>query len=270
MFKQFNSPLLAEVAKSKRSPKAWWIVPIYLLVFLVGSMTQSSIAVMGLLLVQLKDGFAEFDTSNFMKTLMSSANGAMSPTFMMIALFSTIGTIVITLIYTKYIEERSLSSVGFTPRLILPRYLVGLLIGGSMCAVAVGICLLSNTMSFDGVRADVSWGVITLFFVGFVIQGMSEEVLLRGGMMMSLANRTPIWVAVLLNSTIFAILHLANAGITALSFVNLILFGIFASLYFLRTDNIWGIGAIHTMWNFTQGNIFGIEVSGNPITESWQ
>ena len=27
-------------------------------------------------------------------------------------------------------------------------------------------------------------------------------------------------------------------------------------------DSIWGISAIHTTWNFAQGNIFGIKVSG--------
>ena len=27
-------------------------------------------------------------------------------------------------------------------------------------------------------------------------------------------------------------------------------------------NSIWGICAIHSMWNFAQGNIFGISVSG--------
>ena len=29
------------------------------------------------------------------------------------------------------------------------------------------------------------------------------------------------------------------------------------------TDNIWIVCAAHTFWNFTQGNVFGLEVSGN-------
>jgi membrane protease YdiL (CAAX protease family) len=34
------------------------------------------------------------------------------------------------------------------------------------------------------------------------------------------------------------------------------------AVYLLKRGNIWGAGAIHSMWNFTQGNIFGIQVSG--------
>jgi len=69
-------------------------------------------------------------------------------------------------------------------------------------------------------------------------------------------------VAVILNALFFAALHLGNSGISALAFVNLTLFGVFASVYFIKRGNIWGIGAIHSIWNFVQGNFYGIKVSG--------
>ena len=50
--------------------------------------------------------------------------------------------------------------------------------------------------------------------------------------------------------------------------INLFLFGVFAALYFLRRGNIWGISAIHTIWNFAQGNIFGCKVSGMNMGET--
>ena len=50
--------------------------------------------------------------------------------------------------------------------------------------------------------------------------------------------------------------------------INLFLFGVFAALYFLRRGSIWGIGAIHSIWNFAQGNIFGCKVSGSLSGES--
>lgn len=57
--------------------------------------------------------------------------------------------------------------------------------------------------------------------------------------------------AVIANSVIFAALHLLNPGVAPLAIVNLILFGIFASCYFIRRGNIWGIGALHSVWNLT-------------------
>ena len=44
--------------------------------------------------------------------------------------------------------------------------------------------------------------------------------------------------------------------------MNLTLFGVFASVYFIKRGNIWGIGAIHSIWNFAQGHFYGIKVSG--------
>ena len=75
-------------------------------------------------------------------------------------------------------------------------------------------------------------------------------------------------MAIGLNAFTFAALHLANNGITWLSFVNLILFGVFASVYFLRRGSIWGIGALHSVWNWVQGNFYGISVSGNQVGSS--
>ena len=70
------------------------------------------------------------------------------------------------------------------------------------------------------------------------------------------------WVAVFSNAVIFAALHLLNNGISVLAFINLVLFGVFASLYFIKRGSIWGIGALHSMWNLVQGNFWGLRVSG--------
>jgi membrane protease YdiL (CAAX protease family) len=63
-------------------------------------------------------------------------------------------------------------------------------------------------------------------------------------------------------------LHYGNSGINLLGLLNLFLFGVFAALYFLRRGSIWGISAIHSMWNFAQGNVFGCAVSGNSGMDS--
>lgn len=80
--------------------------------------------------------------------------------------------------------------------------------------------------------------------------------------MISLSNRTSLIIAIIINSVMFSLLHLLNPGITLLAIINIILFGVFASIYVLRTNNIWGACAIHSIWNFLQGNFYGFEVSG--------
>jgi len=57
-------------------------------------------------------------------------------------------------------------------------------------------------------------------------------------------------------------MHLGNSGVTVIAVINLILFGVFAAVVMIKQGNIWIVAGIHSMWNFVQGNLFGIQVSG--------
>ena len=106
----------------------------------------------------------------------------------------------------------------------------------------------------------LSFGFIILTV--FILQGTAEELVTRAWLIPQLAKRTNLKVAIVISSSLFTLLHLGNSGITPLSAMNLFLFGIAMALYLLKTDTIWGIGGIHGAWNFAQGNLFGILVSG--------
>lgn len=68
----------------------------------------------------------------------------------------------------------------------------------------------------------------------------------------------PLCVGIVVNSIVFALLHMANTGISLLALLNLFLFGVFMSVYMVRRGNLWGACAIHAVWNFVQGNVFGL------------
>lgn len=191
-----------------------------------------------------------------------------SDAMMICMLFSDIMMILVILLFCRFFQRRNPSSVGFTRKHIVPEYLAGIVVGFVMFSAAVLIGVAAGAVRVEGFAADIPVGILVVFFLGYMVQGMAEEVLCRGYIMVSIARRYPVWVGVLTNSILFAALHLANDGITPLAFLNLVLFGIFASLYFIRRGNIWGIGAIHSVWNFTQGNFFGISVSGMGNTSS--
>lgn len=179
-----------------------------------------------------------------------------------VMLFATTMTIVVTLLFCKLIQKRKMSSVGFVKKGFLKEYIIGLLVGFVIFSAAVLLCIVTGSLNITGLSSTFSVGIFLLFGLGYMIQGMSEEVLCRGYMMISIARRYPLWLAVLLNSLFFSALHLGNSGISVLALVNLTLFGVFASVYFIKRGNIWGIGAIHSIWNFAQGHFYGIKVSG--------
>ncbi len=195
----------------------------------------------------------------------ASMNIVSNEGFKVFMLISDIAMILIVFGMCALIQKRSPRKLGFTKGNFLKEYGIGLAVGFVLFTVAVLIALATGamTLSFTGGR------VILIFFaIGYMIQGMAEEVLCRGYLMCSIARKYPLWVGVITNAVVFAALHLLNAGIAPLAFANLVLFGILASLYFIRRGNIWGIGAVHSVWNFAQGNFYGIQVSGTGFDTS--
>ncbi len=182
-------------------------------------------------------------------------------------LFTTVIMLVATVFFCRRVEKRSYTSMGFVAKGAVLEYMAGLGIGLALFALAVGFCVLTGQIEISLVDAP-SVPLLVMFFLGFLVQGMSEELLCRSFLMLSLSKGCKLWVCVLTNALLFAALHLFNAGITPLALLNLTLFGVFASVYTLRRGSIWGICAIHSMWNFAQGNVFGISVSGMSQTPS--
>lgn len=109
---------------------------------------------------------------------------------------------------------------------------------------------------------SLAFVVFTIPF--WILQGTAEEVVARAWLLPQLASRTNLKLAILISSLFFTLLHMGNSGLTPLSLVNLFLFGVAMALYLLKTDTVWGVAGIHGAWNFAQGNLFGILVSGQP------
>ena len=184
------------------------------------------------------------------------------------------GTIITTLGYIGYAklkEKRSMASLGFKGNKQLRDYVVGLLIGFAMFSAVVGINLLTGAMTIENNAGNLgTMGIIyiLIYFFGFFFQGASEEIMVRGYLMVNLGAKNKTITAIAITSIIFALLHGANPGISFIALVNLILIAVFFALYVICFDNIWGACAIHSIWNFVQGCLYGIEVSGMNIIDT--
>lgn len=183
------------------------------------------------------------------------------PAYVLINMAVCIMAILICFVFCLAIQRRPVQSMGFRGRDFVLQYVKGLFVGFVLFGAVIVIGMVKGAFRYVGV-VDFAPATLLFYAIFFLIQGMQEEVLCRGYFMVSISRRSAQWVAVVVNAVVFAALHLLNPGINVLSIINLILFGVFASLYMLRTGNIWGVGAIHSIWNFAQGNLFGLPVSG--------
>lgn len=195
-------------------------------------------------------------------------NSLSGSTPLLIALFSTLATVVAVLIYCLAIERRTLTGLGLISHGAAREYVLGLAIGLGLFGLPVLVCMLIGVLTLSPVTVPPSPWLLLLFLLGFLLQGMSEELLCRSYLMVSLSRGWPLWACALSNALLFSLLHSLNPSVTVLSLVNIFLFGLFASLLTLRRGSIWMVGGIHSMWNFAQGNLFGIPVSGQTGTPS--
>lgn len=179
---------------------------------------------------------------------------------LLVTLFSTALATLTVILFCVFIQKRDLPSIGFRKKGAVREYLLGALIGTVLFSAAVGICAMFGAVEIS--LSSCSPLLWILFLLGYFLQGMSEEVLCRGYFMPSVARRNSLALAVFLNSILFSLLHLFNTGISPIALLNIALVGILLSIYVLRRGDLWGACAIHSLWNFVQGNVFGVRVSG--------
>lgn len=174
------------------------------------------------------------------------------------------GFIILTVFrWTRKVEKRPIRTLGFYKENFLSALCKGYGLGLSLFILALAGLVVLGQYQFDSIHLDTYSLAFTLFTIPFwILQGTAEELVTRAWLIPQLAKITNLKVAIIISSSLFTLLHLGNPGITFLSAIDLFLFGVAMSLYLLKTDTIWGIGGIHGAWNFAQGNLFGVLVSG--------
>ena len=258
---------MQETAQTKKG--LLWILEllVFVAVFLVASIAQGFATVPMQLVMLFSDkaymaAVASGDVAKLTEVSMEVTQRLMeSDGYMIGMLLSDIVMMLIVFLFCRFIQKRKLRTLGF----MLKEYGLGMLLGFAFFSVCVLLGVLFGGLKIEGISPEFSIGIFVAYLLGYMVQGMTEEVLCRGYFLGSYARRYPVYAAVLANSLLFASLHLLNSGISVLAFINITLFGIFASIYFIRRGSIWGIGAFHSIWNLVQGNFYGIKVSGTPV-----
>lgn len=187
---------------------------------------------------------------------------------MLLTLCMTAITVAVSLLCVHFIERRPLRTTGLTRRHLLRDYLCGFLLGLAMFSAVILLAWVGGAIRFAGtppVRHPLG---AMLLILGWMIQGFSEELAFRGWLMLSVGTHHRPQTAVLVSALCFAAAHLGNNGVSIPACVNLTLFGIAMSLLMLRTNSIWAAAALHSAWNWAQGNLYGLQVSGIAVGDS--
>jgi membrane protease YdiL (CAAX protease family) len=171
------------------------------------------------------------------------------------------------LIWTRFREKRSFATIGLGGRGWSLRYGRGFILGIGLAVLLVTVAGLLLQMS-GGIPEDgpdmsqLDWSrlmepgvVLPLLMITalFMFQATAEEVAFRGWMMSSLAARTSILIAILVNSVVFGLMHvhvlMSGLGFGLVALSGLAATGVFLSVVAWKEGSIAGASGLHSGFN---------------------
>ncbi len=138
---------------------------------------------------------------------------------------------------------------------------LGLLFGLLLFSLVVGVAAIVDVYNIIGEGG--TGGLVTALIATAILPGFMEEVLFRGILFRWLEEFGGSWFALALTSALFGLGHIFNPNATALSsFAIALEAGVLLGGAYMLTRNLWMAIGLHAAWNFTQGWIFDVPVSG--------
>ena len=173
--------------------------------------------------------------------------------------------IILTLVLLTY--KLAITRLGEHPRddlssrRMLPDLGIGLVMGFLIMALTVGAAAVADIYNITG-RGDSSQLVHELV-TSAIMPAFLEELLFRGILFRWLEEFGGSFVALMLTSAMFGAAHLMNPNATPVAAFGIAIeAGVLLGGAYMLTRSLWLPIGLHAAWNFTQGEIFDVPVSG--------
>ncbi|MFN8387438.1 MAG: CPBP family intramembrane glutamic endopeptidase [Anaerolineales bacterium] len=160
--------------------------------------------------------------------------------------------------FVRVVERRPVSELALTPALReLP---IGVLLGVVLFSLTIAILWL---LGYYQVSAINPLQFVIPWLITGIISGIFEELLMRGILFRILQESLGTWLALILSALVFGGLHLANPNATLWAGLAIAIeAGVLLAAAYVYSRRLWIPIGIHFAWNFVQGGIFGVAVSG--------
>jgi membrane protease YdiL (CAAX protease family) len=141
---------------------------------------------------------------------------------------------------------------------------LGLGAGFLIFSFAVGVAALMGVYRATG-EGDAS-DLLRALIGPAIYAAIFEELIFRGLLFRWIEAFGGSWAALLLTSAFFGAAHLANPNASPIAAVGIAFeAGVMLGAAYMLTRSLWLPMGLHAAWNFTQGEIYDIPVSGTPV-----
>ena len=157
----------------------------------------------------------------------------------------------------------------------LPRLQAGRLWSGAICGcsailLVMGVEAALGWIHFARIASEPRGGIsnkwmIWLQLVPSLRTGFSEELVYRGYIFQTMAERTKVWVAALVSLFVFAVVHMVGApGLNLTTLLCIMVVGLSFLVMRFVTGSLWFPIGFHAMFDWTQTFPFGLTVGSGP------
>ncbi len=177
-----------------------------------------------------------------------------------IQIVSLFATCISVWFFRIFLDKKSFFSLGFAWEKWGQDFAVGFGLGFAVIAVGTVILIFLGQLEITEIIFDPA--MLFSYFILCIIIALNEEILVRGYVLNNLMESMHKYWALVASAAVFTFFHALNPNINFLAVINLMLAGILLGIYYIHQQNLWFPIALHTSWNYSEGAIFGYEVSG--------
>ena len=160
----------------------------------------------------------------------------------------------------RWVERRKVGELDWRK---LPHLLWGVLGGLLLFVVLTAQLWMAGAYTITGVSDAPLW---SLFLLTAMAPAITEEIISRGILFRLTEEGLGTWIALAVSALFFGFMHAGNPGATAWSSIAIsIEAGLLFGLLYHVTRSLWWCIGLHAGWNFVQGAVFGIPVSGIAV-----
>ena len=218
------------------------------------------IAVFDLIGIAIISSISEYSFEEYIADTKLLMENKMMMLMMVSQLFGTLFTV---WLFQKFVNREPFTSIGLEFSGYKDDFVSGLLLGVGLIVLGFGTLYIFNFLSVVSIQFSL---IDQLFYLSlFAVVSLNEEIAIRGYILQNLSRSFNKYIALVLSSLVFMIMHIGNPNMSAVPLFNLFLAGLLLGVYCIHKNNLWFPIGAHITWNYFQGPVLGFEVSGNDV-----
>jgi membrane protease YdiL (CAAX protease family) len=184
-----------------------------------------------------------------------------------VAILSEASALIAVLLATAgmaWLEHRRAADYGLAGFDRARQFLIGLVCGFAFLSLLVGILVATHHLTLTPSHMTMGWTLryAAAWGLAFFLVGMTEEFMLRGYLLYTLARGIRFWPAAFLLAILFGALHKGNPGESPFGLVAAALIALVFSLSLWKLGHLWWAIGFHTSWDWAESYFYGTADSG--------